>query len=161
MNPTDGISGHWWGSVGWPTAHLLRPGVTPATTLCGRRVPGPLMSGETAALRRCGQCARRTLTDTRPPRDPEAVAALADLIHAAITDAGVDCPDLPDTHADDRGVCWTVAQAVHRARIAPLEAAALPALAILDGTATAGDVGEWEHTAEQLRAALNMEDTDD
>lgn len=112
MNPTDGISGHWWGSVGWPTAHLLRPGVTPATTLCGRRVPGPLMSGETAALRRCGQCARRTLTDTRPPRDPEAVAALADLIHAAITDAGVDCPDLPDTHADDRGVCWTVAEAV-------------------------------------------------
>lgn len=57
-----------------------------------------------------------------PHTDAEAVAALADLIHAAITDAGADCPDLPDTHADDRGVCWTVAEAVHRSALAERDA---------------------------------------
>lgn len=47
-------------------------------------------------------------------RDAETVAALADLIHTTIRDAGADCPDLSDAVADDRGLCWDVAEAVQR-----------------------------------------------
>jgi hypothetical protein len=52
------VTDTWLFPPGWTTAHLLRPGVTPATTLCGRRALGGLGTAP-PDMRRCGQCARR------------------------------------------------------------------------------------------------------
>jgi hypothetical protein len=48
----------WFFPPGWTTAHLIRPDVAPARTLCGRRAPGGLGTAP-HDMRRCGQCSRR------------------------------------------------------------------------------------------------------
>lgn len=56
--PTDGPDSGWVLPDGWTTTHLIRDGVTPLHTVCGRRVGDRQLLPEIADDR-CGQCARR------------------------------------------------------------------------------------------------------
>jgi hypothetical protein len=60
----------WFFPPGWKTAHLIRQGVTPAHTLCGRRAEGGLGTAP-ADMRRCGQCERRRPAPQYPDRSTE------------------------------------------------------------------------------------------